>query len=374
MSVALFCIISSILGDAMDLDGLIRRHEEGLSLIHSIKVAIELRVSEDSGKTWKTIGKSSVLRNGEYERCNTRGYFAATSGYPDGKIVPSLVVKDRLKTPEGQRTIVYAGLSPEDAPSGTIDVGELAATGKGIGAQIDPPQPFVGSLGYKSDWLKQILFMADVQFTLKELCKGSSPHPIKGKNARGESTYEVEVTDPTRVRRYLLSFDPAHNYLITHFEAFEVPEVKGKPIDWFNNESVVDFHEPKKGVFVPKTIRGLSETIPGRVYEVMVSDVVVNEPFDDEKLRHLEFPSGILVVDATQGNCVHVWGNGKPAMTFQSSGEAWAWRSEKMAAFARRSRHPEGWTGTVIWVAAATLALVGILWIRRVVQRRLNPV
>jgi len=375
MCMVLCCIISSILGDSMDLDGLIRRHDEGLSLIHSIKAKIEVRVSEGPGQTWKTINESSVLRSGEYERDSWRAYFAATSGYPDGKIVPGGAFKDSLTTPEGQRSMVYSWCGPEDVPSGTIDVGELASQGKGISGQIDPPQPFVRPLGYKSGWLLPLLFTPNWQFTLRELCTDSHPHLIKGKNAQGEPTYDLDVTDPTRIRRYSLSFDPAHNYLITHFKVFEVPEVKGKPIEWFNNLSVVDFHEPKKGIFVPKTIRGSSENIPGRVYETLVSDVVVNEPFDDEKLHHLEFPPGILVVDATQEpNCFYVWGDGKPAMTFHSLGAVNGWRLDKMAAFARRSRHPDGWTGTVVWVAVATLALAGVLWIRRVVQRRLNPV
>ena len=363
---AIMCFaISSIVGNAISLDDLIKRHEEGLSLIRSIKAKIELRVSEDGGKTWKTTLEYAVMRSGETERYNARYYYVPSSGYSDGKILTANMFKDFLTTPEGRRTIVYAGLDPEDTPSGTIDVGELESTGRKISGQIDPPQPF-GPLGYKSFWITPLLFAADLRFTMRELCAGSRPIPIQGKHAGGETSYDLDVSDPTSVRRYLLSFDPSHNYLIRNLKTLDS---KGKPLEWFSDLSVVDFQEPKKGIFVPKMIRGSSHANPERIYEVEVSDVVVNEPFEDEKLRHLEFPPGIVVLDTTQENCFHIWGDGKPAMTFRTPEELNHWRLEKMTSFVRRSRYG-GWTERAFWLGGATLVLVGVLWIRHMVLRR----
>ena len=361
----LCCAISSMLADSIDLNQLIKRHEEGLSQIRSIKARIELRVSEDGGKTWKTTLQYSVLRNGENERYTTRHYYSPSSGFADGKILPAHDFTDVLTSPDGRRTIGYTGLAPDETPSGTIDEAELESSGKKIGGTIEPPQPF-GPSGYKSLWLKPVLFAADLRFTLRELCDGSRPIPASGKNARGETVYDLNVSEPGRVRTYLMSFDPSHNYLMTRVK---ILGEKRKPLEWFADLSVVDFQEPKEGIFLPKTIRGSSSVNAGRIYEVAVSDVVVNEPFDDEKLHHLTFPPGITVVDTSQARCFHVWGEGKPAKTFTPV-EFNRWKLQAMASYARRARHGGGWNRSAAWLAGATLALVGAFLIRRVVLRR----
>jgi hypothetical protein len=358
------CAISSILASPMDLNELIKRHEEGLSQIRSIKAKIELRVSEDGGETWKKTLEYSVLKNGRDERYSARYHYAPSSGYADGKILPADGFTDFLTNPDGRRTIAYGGLTPDETPSGTIDVEELESTGRKINGAIEPPEPF-GPAGYKSRWLIPIMLAADLRFTLRELCAGSSPVLVSVKNARGETIYELNVSEPGGVRRYVMSFDPSHNYLITHVKNLDN---KGKPLEWFAELSVVDFQEPKQGIFLPKTIRGTSRANAGRIYEVSVSDAIINEPFDEEKLHHLEFPPGIVVIDTSHAECYHIWGDGKPARTFAPD-EFRAWKLERLASFSRRSRHG-GWRGSAIWIAGSTLVLAGVLWIRRLVLRR----
>lgn len=367
MCVVLCCVVSSILGNGMDLNELVNRHEEGLGLIRSIKAVVELRISEDGGNTWKKTLEYSVLRNGESERFTARYYYAPTSGYSEGKLRVANMFKDFLTVPEGRRSIVYAGLDPEEAPNGPIDVGELGATGRKISGQIDPPQSF-GPHGYKSLWLTPVLFLADLRFTLKELCAGSGPRPVERNDDLGRRLYEISVQDPTKVRKYSIFLDPARNYLISRLK---IEDAKGRPIEWFGDMSVVDFQEPKNGVFFPKTIRGRTKADSGRVYEVAVSDVVINEPFDDERLHQLEFPPGILVLDTTQGNRFHLWGDGKPAMTFQSLDELRRWKQDKMTSYIRTLRHGD-WTEKAAWAFVATAVLVGVLWARRAILGRLK--
>ncbi len=360
MHLLLCASVAAALVGAIDLNELLRRHEETLSQIRSIKAKIELRVSEDGGKTWKPIVEYSVARNGENERFSTSSH----NSFTDGKIVSSVVFKDYLTTPEGQRMILYAGLSPEETPSGTIDVAELESTGKRITAEIGPPQPF-GPSGYKSAWLGTVWLAVDVGLTLREFCAGSAPVPVSGKNARGEARYNLSVTNRSGVKR-IMSFDPSHNYLMTELK---VLNPKGKIFEWFADMSVVEFQEPRPGIFLPKIIRGVSPTTAGRIYEVVMSDVVLNEPFDDDNLHHMEFPPGIVVADNTQEPCFHLWGDGKPVRTFRTVAELRRWKLDGMAAFARKARQG-GWGGKVAWIAVATVALIGVFWLRRALLRR----
>ena len=99
-----------------------------------------------------------------------------------------------------------------------------------------------------------------------------------------------------------------------------------------DRKQVVEFQEPARGVFLAKRIqhkrtRSDGPNDPNVVFETVIHDVLVNG-FITEKELSFRFPRGIGVGDVTK-DVFHVWGDGKPEMTFTTK-QYNDWRLEEM--------------------------------------------
>ena len=116
----------------------------------------------------------------------------------------------------------------------------------------------------------------------------------------------------------VIAISPGRHFALSALKALDD---KGKPFEFFGDLKVVEFQEPKPGFFLPKVIRGESSGADGPklLFEVLVSDVTVNEPIDEKEFS-IRFPEGIPVVDRTKGEPVYmIWGKGEPKIIFKSN-------------------------------------------------------
>lgn len=330
-------------------EALLRKYEEGASRIHAITAVVELRYSENGGKDWRSVLAYNVRRSGQKEYVEQ----VMTHAYSAGKLYETDITRQFLTTPEGRTGLSFVGLKPADAPAASSDPLELELSGKKITGQIDPPQPF-GPQGYRSNWMVPALLQPADRFTLRDLCESADPNPVESKDHKGRPIWDLRMKSPKRDAEFLVSLDPSHNYQICRVETLDA---RKKPIEYFGDLFVDEFQEPKPGIYIPKVIKKVVRNDSDRVQEVLIRDVVVNDPIPEDTFQ-LRFPAGIIVLDTTQDNCYHIWGDDKPAMTFRTPGELNQWKLTKMSSFLRKRRDNGSWT----WKVAALVAATGILF------------
>jgi hypothetical protein len=319
----LMMMLATVLGapPSLDADELVGRHEEGLAKIHSVRAVVELKTSDDGGKSWKTVNIFKVWRSGQKERMTIDHFLV----YVSGAYRKSRRFTQILTTPEGQRILSKpGGDEPIQEPVDTI---KLEFSSDRISGLINPPRPF-GSAGYKEFYTQALLYTPGL-YTVRELCEATGRvMPKASRDALGDETWEMDLRNREGKRRYHVSFAPKYNYLVNRQIT---TDEHGNSFDHGANFSVEEFQEPKPGIFMPKTIRSSAPGKPSIIDVLEVRDVAVNEPIPEKEFT-LRFPVGILVQDNTHDSCFYIWGDGKPQRTFKTAAELNQWGLE-------RSRH-----------------------------------
>lgn len=359
VNMLLACCIASY-SAAPTAGDLLQKYEEGSSRIHAISAVVELKYSDDGGQTWRQVLSYVAHRSGQREYVEQTMFHA----YAEGRLNETNITRRLLTTPEGRTGLSYVGLKPAEAPDPSYDPLELELSQKKITGQIDPPQPF-GSQGYRSNWMVPALLQPADRYTLRDLWEASKPTPVEGKDHKGRPIWDIRLKSPTKDAEFLVSLDPAHNYQICRVRTFDAHK---KPVEYFGDLFVSEFQEPKPGIYIPKVIKGIVKADPNRVQEVLVRDVNVNEPVADDVFQ-LKFPAGIVVFDTTQDNCYHIWGDGKPAMTFKTPGELNQWKLTKMSSFLRNRRDSGSWTWKLALLVTVTGALLILFRLRASMRR-----
>lgn len=345
-------LLIALLGDHQ-ADEILSGNEQATGAIYTLRTTIQSRVSEDGGGSWMDMTTLSVLRTGQKEMWISRGRHL----FVGGRIEEKLSYFQRLSTTEGQWDLAATNL--EEPPRGPIDYVEMDMDGKRVGGTIRPPQPF-GPAGY--GMVEKTLMFTFAGKTLRELFSSTGNVRAKaGSDGRGEPTWEFNLRDSDS-RRFEISLSPSHNYLACKL----VMSTKdGQVYPYFGMLVVEKWQEPKPGIFLPKVVRSGSPSRPGFLQEIQIGDTIVNEPMVDEKFQ-LDFPSGAAVRDETHANCVYIWGEGKPEMTFKDLKEFDRWKDARKAAILRRRRQASWLSSNWPWVLAiSTIGVGGVFWLRR---------
>lgn len=343
-------LLLGLLGSTPTASFLVDRQEEALRQIHSLRATIECRVSRDGGKTWKLIFRSTVARSGAKQRY--RQYDAAA--LRDGKYEDETDFADFLDTDEARKST--SGIDPEHPPAEPIPIVNLGYTGPRMSGRIAPAAP-LGPGGYMNKWMLPVLFTPGMN-TLRELLSFTgNVTPTESRDARGEPTWTLRLKSRDG-SSYLVTLDPKHNYMIS-----KSTTTFGK---FVGAKEVVEFREPKPGVFVPGLVRD-HERNPDQLVEYAIEDLEVNEPVPEEEFA-FRFPVG-LPLDDDINNVVCIWGDGKPARTFATHAEFNKWVETQWAgAFMKTGG---GLLTKVALVGGAVAVLVLLLyWKRRMAAAR----
>ncbi len=294
-----------------DVGVLVANHEGPLKRIQSLKYVVDQRVSDDGGKTWKTMAHFQVCRRGAVERVHRRQFWIRDRD----KIVPDNSLTDVLLTPDGIRSL--AGYDPDQPPHEPLTMTDQAAAGIRIMGLIQPAQPS-GPWGYKApaaDYLA--LLLPDPRYSLRELCEASGKvAPGARRDAQGQTVWDLALKSPDGKTAFVVSLSPAHGYAIAESQATLTAAAR-------RTDRVLEFQEPAPGVFLPKTVRQTLSWAPAVVMDTVIRDVAVNVPITDEELA-FRFPEGIRVADRGR-NVEYLWGRGVPARTFKMTEELGEW-------------------------------------------------
>jgi RNA polymerase sigma factor (sigma-70 family) len=311
-----------------DLGALVENQEGPLKRIRSLQCVIDLRVSDDAGKTWKTMARLKVCRSGARERVHCQQFWIRDRD----KVVRDNSVNDVLLGPDGVLSI--AGFDPDQPPREPVTATEQAAAGVRISGVIRPAQPN-GPWGYKgalaADYMA--LFLPDPRYSLRELSEATAKAvPVGRRDDQGQSVWDLALQSPDSKTGYVVTLSPAHGYAIAETQAVQVAD----PTRLKSVNRVLEFQEPAPGIFLPKTVRQTMSWAPAIVIETVIHDVAINGPVNDANLA-FRFPEGIGVAD-TGKNVQYVWGKGAPARTFKTVDELNEWNLNQVDPGTARSR------------------------------------
>jgi RNA polymerase sigma factor (sigma-70 family) len=303
-----------------DAGELVGNQEATLKRIQSLTYVSDMRVSEDGEKTWKTMVRFKVARNGPVERVHTQSFWIRDRD----KIVPNNSLSDALLSPDG--VFSMTGYDPDHPPREPVTPIDQSVGGGRISAAILPAQPF-GPWGYKgaraADYLA--LFLPDPRYSLRELRQATANVvPTGRRDAQGQMLWDLALKSPDGKADYVVTLSSAHGYAIAETRFTQVDGARTlKRVD-----RVLEFQEPAPGIFLPKRIRETMSWAPALVLETVISDVAVNTPVGDRDIA-LRFPEGIGVGD--MGKKVwYVWGKDAPARTFKTAQEYNEWTRSQL--------------------------------------------
>jgi hypothetical protein len=131
---------------------------------------------------------------------------------------------------------------------------------------------------------------------------------------------------------------------------------------------VIEFSEPKPGIYFPKTAQISG---PGRpLFEVRVKSARINEPIPERDLQ-ITLPAGIRVYEPAKG-LIHIWGaNGRPEQTFSNEEQLGSWEKE-MARKLTGAPEVAAASGAAAIVLFANLGLVLLIGVLIYIRRRLS--
>ncbi|WP_422929672.1 hypothetical protein [Singulisphaera sp. PoT] len=349
-----FILLTGVIGfQASDPDAIIRRHEQSLQQIHSLKLNIRFKVSQDKGKTWSPVYESSIVKSGSSERIHTR---------TDGHVTDGEWAEDH-----DSRHVdfgYYSGYShalynydPENPPK--IPIKDTRISGN------IRPSMAVGPYGRKLLWSRSLLFIPDKKYSLKELYKSAQKKTVTARREEdGMLAWDFDLAMPNGKTSYILTVSQKHNYLITKKNVV-APRLKGAGLRRSTSE-VVDFYDNiTPGISIPKLIRGSSDVQPDRSVELTISDVEVNKPISEAELS-LNFPTGAIVTDETK-KVFYVWGK-------EESGKAYSHKQILGYLNDLRRGHSSttqsrGNLVSLLVILGLTAALLGVIAARR----RMSP-
>ncbi len=285
-----------------EVPAIVDKHEAQLARVRTLTCAIEARVSDDGGKTWKTMSRTRVYRRGGEERVHVHGILVRDKD----KIVPSRYDWDVCFTPDGLWSM--AGYDPELPPH------EPVTPARRVSGLIRPPQQ-AGPWGHKgalgADYL--LLFLPDPGHSLRELCAATGQvTPAARRDDRGQTVWDLALKSPHGKANYVVGLSPAHGCAIVETQTVRTAQAA----TYKSNSRVLEFQEPAPGIFLPKTVRATMSWAPAIVVETVVRDVTVNGPVADANLA-FRFPEGAFVNDVARG-VFYVWGRDAPARTYKN--------------------------------------------------------
>lgn len=330
---------------------LIARHEDHLGRIYTFRAVLTARMSRDDGRSWEPLSETTVVRRGAEERSHETIHGSLLAGrWRDDH-------RDRDVSYSASEKRLMDGYDPARPPSLPLTGSEEPE----IKGAIFVPEP-VGPAGRKSAWARALLFLPDGAYSLRELYEGSRSREVRpGRDERGRDTWEFHLDSRGRQYRHVVSICPEHGYAISENRTRYVGDPASGLEPYELVESVVEFRRAGD-VWVPALIRGVGRFEETLTSELLVSEVEVNRPVADADVA-MEFPAGTIVTDAA-GNAFHLWGEAGPARTFQDRAELVAFVRERERAAWRARRRSRDWGLPVAALAAATVALVGLLALR----------
>lgn len=311
-------------------------------------------MSQDGGRTWKTLESVSVVRDGRQERVQDRlmGSFFG----------------DQWRENEGTMTSVFdpsecrtlSGWDPEHPPRVPLIEADVDRV---RGAFVVPPS--FGPQGWTHRWKGQSLLMVGAK-SLRELIQECSVRSLeKEADPKGGTTWKLKLHPKKAgaIQYYQVSLSSRNHYLISRQESSAL--VEGKSSTGYRE--VVEFSDFGSGLVLPRLIRTTVSDRPDAIYELELKDVQLNQPIRESFT--LEFPEGAIVVDQ-RSQKYHVWGIGSPERTFASQDEFNAWNQNRqrrlLSQSMKRKDSPIVQFGLL---AASGIGLLGLIYYRRKVTR-----
>lgn len=340
MLVHLVVAAATAFAGSEEADQLVSRHEAILAGVRTLRAKIEVKQSNDGGKTWNSLQTTWVLRSGQKELVRNKYAGAFFRGV--------------WQASESEQSELFD-------PSETLTV----MASPRVGAGIDRP-PATSPGGWLNQWKAQTLLSNGDESYRGLLDRCQVVRIASGEDAGGAT--KILTLEPTKredVRLYRLSFSPHRAGLITESEVEFLDPNSSEPEKIRSaSRKVVEFWELGPGIVLPKTIQVVRSDEPSTINLFEVRDVVCNEPIGDREFR-LPIPEGCIVVDHRVGQ-YHLWGSGAPARTFGSPAEFMEWRQQQREAGPSRRA---SWPLVAAAVCCACLALiVGLFAYRRRVR------
>jgi hypothetical protein len=314
---------------------IIQRHEDALCHMHSFRATSECRRSSDGGNTWKLASRISYRRSGQKERIHETMY----GGRSSGSWTESYSHRDLAYGPTEFR--IMTGFDPENPPRLPLTGQESPLVGGAIyGPERGP------SYGRQTIFSVAMMLVLMPNYTLKDLYNESKTKVVKpGRDATGGETWDFTLETPDKRFAYVISVSPDHNFAISkRHSTWRRGTAEGRKESISTNE-VLEFYDYDFGLSFPKRIRSSNTADPAERFETVVTIESINAPIVEAELA-LEFPPGARVNDGV-GMAYHVWGNGKPDLTFATSKEMNQWINEQdrraVASGAHRLQKPWGY-------------------------------
>ena len=330
-------------------DSLLRRHEEALRAIHSLRVEVTTRRSTDQGATWSPMSEIQATRSGQRDRsrihlrgASFRGEWKPSESF---RVVSSDPTEMRLVEGLEFRSRMPSTINPLDHPR--------------VHAAISPPLP-IGPHGRGSPLSDALLFTIETEGLRQLLGKSPSIPVVRGSDDFGP-TWDLVTDRRGSGVRYTVSLSPAHHHAVSRVEAdYQGHPAQGDPPFRASSE-VISFHDDPAGFSIPTLIRSVSTHEPANqptrtvLTESTIKIDSVNMAIPDEELA-LEFPPGMDVNDGVK-LLFHVWGDGKPEKSFRSGPELMTWRRQAIAAI-RQSRRDQSVFLSPAMLAFSTLTVL----------------
>ncbi len=357
MLTQLSLLAALVCGAENDAEQILRKHEDALSRLHSIRATVVSPRSTDGGATWKPMLEITVAKSSRKERIHE----VMHGGYYAGQWRVFLTERDLAYSPTNFKII--AGVDPGQ-PTDLPLSGEKRPSGA-----IYPPVP-VGAHGRNVSWSRALLLIPSNAYSLRELYRVSNRKSFRrGAGPRGEEVEIFSLDVPGGEFTQEVSLSPQHNYAISRLSTrYKGNKEAGVPPHNYIEE-VEDYYDYEFGLSIPKKVRVTSEYEPNIRMDKTITIESINVQIPDSELD-FEFPPGTRVNDFI-GNEFHVWGSGKPEHTFRTGREMTEWIQREDEAIARANRRSRIPRTSIIAFSILTVALVGLIIARSKLGRRL---
>jgi len=325
--------------DAEEVERLLSRNESILAKVRTLRATLEVKQSDDGGKTWSSLQTTGIVRSGRKELVRSKNAGTLIRG---------------VWTPSESELVNF------------YDQAELRSLGvtPRISGSLNAPVPDSPG-GWLNQWKAQAMLTPAVS-TFRGVVEKGRIRSVRPDPGGSGITISVDVIADAKasspIRGYELTFSPRRSFLVTKQFTSYVDDSKAARSA---TREVVDFWELASGIVLPKTIQVRQSHKPQTIIQFELRDVICNEPIGDEELQ-LPFPKDAIIVDNRTGT-YHIWGKDKPARTFDSTDQFNDWQMEQAQAKRKATRSgPSGW----LWVAlAAVVALVPLILYRRRLAR-----
>lgn len=357
MTFVVFTLISSLLGtvDKAELERLVARNEQTLYGIHTLRGTVNIKQSQDEGKTWRKIEVTQVVRSGQREILYNRLYGAFYGDiWREGDTRSCMIIGPS----ESRMLTGYEGEQPPESPL----EGEAVDKVKGSFSAM----PDYGAAGWVNKWKTQAMLLPN-GVSLRDLLKTYTPQSIeKRTDPAGETVWEVDLrpNSPSAVHSVQLTFSPNHGYLISK----QVTHLDYQGKSWTASLAIRDYWDLGSGLWMPKFIESTMSKTPGLLYAAEIVGLEVNQAIDEGVFK-LDFPENAIVSDY-RNQKYSVWGKGSPARTFESTDAFNDWNRGRQGKFYSAFRKRPNDTSVALGVASiAVVALLGVILYRRKISR-----